>query len=254
MNLEKLKDYNYWVGQSPKEILNAVRQIKGGWEVIFPNKLPLWAHRVRNFFNREPKSLIRLGESQSKVFIRRIEAKRPPKQIPEKYALSDDVYKDAQNWIWYQMNEGGGIYHYGADPLIPEVEAGVRELGAKLGIPLPIFKLVAPDGTGGSRETILRNPHGLSVAVKKDNFLAYVSHLIVTDSWYQGSYNYSETITVGYDAHVLRDVVPHKENPFNNIYVNPPDRHSSLSERVFPEKANRDSNPLAKQINTSDLF
>jgi hypothetical protein len=254
MNLEKLKDYNYWVGQSPKEILNAVRQIKGGWEVVFPNKLPLWAHRVRNFFNREPKSFLRLEESQGKVFIRRIEAKRPPKQIPEKYALSDDVYKDAQNWVWYQMNEGGGIYHWGADPLFPRVEAAVQELKTWLRKPPPIFKFIAPDGTGGSRETILRNPHNLYTVVKKNNFLAYVANLIVTDDWEQGSYNYSETIVAGYDAHEKRDVIPHKENPFNNIYVNPPNRHSPLSERVFPEKANRDSNPLAKQINTSDLF
>ncbi len=47
MNLEKLRDYNNWVGKSPKEILDAVRKVEGGWVTVFPDKLPLWEHRVR---------------------------------------------------------------------------------------------------------------------------------------------------------------------------------------------------------------
>jgi hypothetical protein len=96
MNLEQLKDYNRWIGKSPMEILNAVRQINGGWETVFPNKLPLWAHRIRNYFNREPKSLLRLNESKAEPYLQRIITKRPPDKIAEKYALTDDVYRDAK--------------------------------------------------------------------------------------------------------------------------------------------------------------
>jgi hypothetical protein len=128
------------------------------------------------------------------------------------------------------------------------VEAVVQEGWAVLGKPAPIFKLIAPDGTGGSREAIFRNPHQIFTVVKKVNFLADVTHLTVTDPWYGGSYNYSETVKVGYSAHERRDVVPHNENPFNGIYINPPSRHSLLVDRVFPERGKGDSLPLAKQV------
>lgn len=251
MNSEKLRDYNNWIGKSPKEILNALRQVQGGWAEVFPDKLPLWAHRVRNFFNREPKSLLRLDDSQSEIFIRRIETKRPPETIAEKYALSDDVYKDAQNWVWYQMNEGGTIYHWGADPEYPKRDAVFQELKEKLGIPAPVFKLIAPDGTGGSRETILQNIHRIFVVVKKEKFLAYVAHMTIKDPWHRGSYNYSETVVAGISAHNMRDVEPHnKYASIPNVYINPPDPYpfSLLLERVFPETVNNEPTPLAKQV------
>jgi hypothetical protein len=250
MNLEQLRDYNNWVGKSPKEVLDAVRKVEGGWVTVFPDKLPLWAHRVRNFFNREPKSLLRLDDLQATPYLRRIEAKRYPETIPEKYALSDDVYKDAQNWVWYQMNEGGTIYHWGSDPRISKVEAPYQEIKEKVGIPVPVFKLVAPDGTGGSRETVLRNIHRIFVVVKKANFLAYVAHMTLKDPWLRGSYNYSETVSAGFSAHEMRDVAPHSKYSFPDVYINPPDPYpfSLLSERVFPEKVNNERNPLAKQV------
>jgi hypothetical protein len=254
MDLKMLQDYSNWVGKTPKEILEAVKQV-GGWASVFPDKLPIWAHRVRNYFNREPRSLERLDAASTKRLMTRLEYSLPTKSsftgyFAEKYALTGDVYKDAQGWVWYQMNEGGTIYHWGSHPgkYTAPLESGYQEVKEKLGIPVPIFKLVAPDGTGGSRETILRNPHKIFTAVKKEKFLAYVGHLIITDYWDQGSYNYSETVKAGYPAHVMRDVDPHNKYPFPNVYANPTDRFSSIAQRVFPEKINGENNPLAKQI------
>lgn len=249
MDLEQLKNYNNWVGRSPKEVLDSVRQV-GGWAKVFPDKLPVWAHRVRNFFNREPKSLLRLSGSQAEVHLKRIVTERAPSAIAEKYALTDDVYRDAQNWLWYQMNEGGTIYHWGSAPKVTWIEAPYQELKEKLGIPAPVFKLVAPDGTGGSRETILRNIHQTFVAVNKENFLAYVAHMTIDDYHNRGSYNYSETVKAGIDAHRLRDVAPHEKYDFPNVYINPPAPYpfSPLSERVFPERVNNEPNPLALQV------
>lgn len=252
MDLKMLQDYNNWVGKSAKEIRDAVMQV-GGWVNVFPDKLPLWAHRIRNYFNREPKSLMRLNAAHTKRLLNQVESRRPSNSgwmdsIAEKYALSDDVYKDAQQWVWYQMNEGGTIYHWGSEPRFPKIEGPFQEVKEKLGIPVPVFKLIAPDGTGGSRETILRNTTGRFNAVKKENFLAYVGHLVNTDYWHQGSYNYSETVKAGYSAHKLRDVEPHEKYPFPNVYINPPDRFSPLSQRIFPATVNNEPNPLAKQI------
>lgn len=252
MNLEELKKYDKWVGKTAKEIRDAAMQV-GGWANVFPESLPLWAHRVRNFFNREPKSLMRLDAARSKRLITRIEYGLPTKTtmsgyFAEKYALSNDVYKDAGNWVWYQMNEGGTIYHWGSDPWWAPGESVFQEVKEKLGIPVPIFKLIAPDGTGGSRETILRNPYRIFTAVKKENFLAYVGHLVVTNYWHQGSYNYAETVKAGFSAHKRLDVSPHEKYPYPSVYVNPPDRFSTLSQRIFPEKAPNETNLLAKQI------
>lgn len=252
MDLKALQDYNNWIGKSPKEIIEAVKQV-GGWVNIFPDKLPLWAHRIRNYFNREPRSLERLDATRTKALMKRSEYGLPVKSsvsgyFAEKYALTGDVYKDAQGWVWYQMNEGGTIYHWGSHPRVAPVESIYQEIKEKIGIPAPVFKLVTPDGTGGSRETIMRNPNKWFTVVKKEKFLAYVAHLVITDYWNQGSYNYSETVKAGYSAHKLRDVEPHEKYPFPNVYVNPDDRFSSIAARVFPEKAAGEPTPLAQQI------
>lgn len=42
MDLKMLQDYNNWVGKSPTEILNALKNV-GGWKKVFPDKLPMWA-------------------------------------------------------------------------------------------------------------------------------------------------------------------------------------------------------------------
>src|SRR5262245_10441255 len=123
MNLKELQDYNRWIGVSAKEILDSVRQLKGGWAEVFPDTMPVWAHRIRNYFNREPANLWRFDESESSYYIGKVHRKRPPQGVREKWALKGPVYKDDENWIWYQMAEGGGIYHWGAEPIVTEVEA-----------------------------------------------------------------------------------------------------------------------------------
>lgn len=251
MNEIQLRDYHNWVGKSAKEILYAVRNV-GGWVNVFPDKLPLWAHRIRNYFNKEPKSLIRFDAKSTERLLKQSYARLPGNSvwdyIPEEYALSDDVYKDAEHWVWYQMNEGGTIYHWGSDPLWAPPESFYQEVKGKLGIPAPVFKLIAPDGTGGSRETLLRNMHKIFTVVKQVNFLAYIGHLTIKDYWNQGSYNYSETVRAGYSAHKMRDVTPHTKYKFPNVYINPPDRFSPLAERIFPESAPNETKSLALQV------
>lgn len=295
MDLNALRDYRNWIGKSAEEILVAVKTV-GGWPAVFPNSVPIWAHRVRNFFNQEPISLTRYDADFSREFLARVqeglnaldrakktkwlkkhplfgslpEIKKMPEPPPgtpdlstgddigETLALSDYVYKDQANHIWYQMSPGGTIYHWGKDPIVPAVEA-FGQLGQQAVI--PIFKLVSPDGTGGSSETIIRNLQnqhlkmmGFSfkagrLSIGEVNRLEHVAHLIVTDPWHQGSYNYSETVDVGLAAHETRDVKPHAKYPYSGVYVNPPNRFLPLASRRFPEKgADNERNPLAKQV------
>ena len=62
------------------------------------------------------------------------------------------MYKDESNHTWFQMSSGATIYHWGRDPVVPAVEA-LWQLGKQAVV--PIFKLVSPDQTGGSSETII---------------------------------------------------------------------------------------------------
>src|SRR5262249_51982488 len=74
-----------------------------------------------------------------------------------KRALTGDVYFDEEVEVWYQMSPGGTIYHWGAEVKIEWLEAAyTQEVRGQTGI--PVFKLVCPDGTGGSKETIISNP------------------------------------------------------------------------------------------------
>jgi hypothetical protein len=261
MNKEMLKNYDEWLKRSPAEIIVAVKAA-GGWKAVFPEKLPLWAHRVRNFFNYEPLYLKRLNKAESNVFLDKLPKNfsifQSKDKIIQAFALSGDVYRDQFNKIWYQMSPGATIYHYGSDPKSPELDAaGVTLKGQKF---TPIFKLISPDGTGGSCETIIRNPQidkwwsGAipTTAIGNSNIGAVgsietISHRIVEHPWYQGSYNYSETVVVGNDLHEKNDVEPHKKNKFMGVYVNPLDRSELLSLRKFP-KIDATGKLLANQV------
>ena len=51
----QLTDYANWIGKSPVEVRKAVIE-RGGWSDVLPDKqpFPLWASRVRNYFNNRP--------------------------------------------------------------------------------------------------------------------------------------------------------------------------------------------------------
>jgi hypothetical protein len=182
------------------------------------------------------------------------EADLPPipswtEKIQTEHALSGDVYLDEFDHVWFQMTPGGAIYHYGAAPRAPTLEALWAASGGQQYC--PVFKLVSPDGTGGSRECILDNPThivrgtptGGSQIGRVDEW-EEVSGRLITELKYQSTYNYSETMVKGPAAHNLRDVKPH--NPDPNFYVNPA-KESPLGIRRFPENDN-DNKPLADQV------
>src|SRR5256885_16265479 len=55
--LSELQDSREWVNQNAEDILKSVQKIDGGWGTIFPKGVPMWLHKVRNYFNVEPKTL-----------------------------------------------------------------------------------------------------------------------------------------------------------------------------------------------------
>jgi hypothetical protein len=296
MDLKELRKYANWLSHTPADVIKSVKNV-GGWTVVFPNSLPLWAHRVRNYFNEEPISLTRLDAVSTRKHLAGIEAgldtlddhkyrkwlkehpmfgqlpdvkklPDPPPHTPEggildniaeDNALSGEVYSDHVSKIWYQMAAGGTIYHWGSDPVWSGFEA-VRQNVRGQAI-TPIFKLVSPDGTGGSHETIIENLRTETIRVLGKTFKIGrisigavnkshpVSNLVNTNVWHQGSYNYSETTVVGLLNHERRDVDTHKKHAsISNVYVNPPNRFLTLAQRAFPEKAPGEQVPLADQI------
>jgi hypothetical protein len=176
--------------------------------------------------------------------------------IAENNALTGDVYLDQSRHVWFQMSPGATIYHWGKDPRVPLIEAPWQSVKGGQQV-VPVFKLVSPDDTGGSRECCIENPPvvpfkvmGNVYKIGKSNIgavneLVNVANRIVTKPKYQGSYNYSETVVKGLASHEMRDVKPHSGR--SGFYVDPPDRWSLLSNRVFPEKDNEDK-PLADQV------
>jgi hypothetical protein len=284
MDLKALQDYTNWVGRTSEEVLYSVKT-EGGWAKVFPGKLPKWAHRVRNYFNVEPMHLTRLNKDLTRKHMAKISSdldtlqrasvrkgwksmgfrglpEAPPgtpdpsffDRVAEDNALYRYVYEDELGNIWYQMDSGGTIYHYGGDPWWPTGEGIYKYLDGQADT--PVFKLVAPDDTGGSMETIIKNIQnrwaGIRMtgrwSIEEPGKTKHVAGLIITNSWHQGSYNYSETVIRGIAAHRKRDVSPHEKYTNKGIYVNPPDRFMHTSERLFPEKADGENEPLASQI------
>ena len=167
--------------------------------------------------------------------------------------------------VWFQMSPGGAIYHFGekkiGNPTLRAFEAN-RDGQERA----PVFKLICPDGTGGSREVCLTNPfvvpslmgawNGTSYAYKTmvghksigavGEEVYVMTNRIVKDSVAQGSYNYAETIVKGYPAHVRYDVDTDPMEP--GYYVEPPDlfEYSDLWTRRFPPN-DPQGKPLADQ-------
>lgn len=183
-------------------------------------------------------------------------------QIGTALALSGDVYEDELGRsIWFQMTPGGGIYHFGEKIRSPNLRAiGATHAGQELA---PVFKLVCPDGTGGSRECCIKNPFDVARTIKTKidgefttmmghstigalNEVVNVANRIVKDSVSQGSYNYAETTVKGLPAHQRLDVIT---DPMQQgYYVEPPNlfQLSELYMRRFPEN-DGEGKPLANQ-------
>jgi hypothetical protein len=297
MNLAQLRQYQYWIGRTPHEIFFAAK-MNGGWKNVFPASVPVWASKVRNYFNVLPTTLKRLPEKNARALLDRpkflpflVGAKatywanrtyqdyrpkpwgydpppfKPHPQAPAKIpdhimkmsdkdaialerALSGDVYLDNLNRPWFQMAAGSTIYHWGDHPDSPTAEAIYQDVIMSQD-DTPVFKLICPDDNGGSNEVIIFNAeikdgpyNNRSKIIGEVNQPINVKAAIETDPILQGSYNYSETVTMGLAEHAKRDVKPHVHSYF--FYVNPPDPFSPLALRKFPD-VDRERKPLVGQ-------
>jgi hypothetical protein len=240
MSPEKLRDYRNWYDLNAAQVLKAVQDIKGGWATVFNKGIPCWASRLRNFFNVTPDCLMRFDWQRERAIYDKRLINRGLKAW---HALHGAVYKDKQNREWLQMSTVAGVYHY-------EGEVNKRKVAGAYVRPqamMPIFKLVSPDGTGGSRELILTNPKGRLIGDGTVVDVLHWKHIrnrVVLHETYAGSYNYAETITLGFSAHEKADVETHRE--WLGFYINP-DPDSALEKRWFPERDGRGA-LLADQV------
>jgi len=186
-------------------------------------------------------------------------------KIGTAWALSGDVYEDVHGRsIWYQMSPGGAIYHTGELIWDPQKQAVLATLLGQEHS--PVFKLVCPDGTGGSREVCIKNPFVIPDKVQSRNGAKYTKmvgtttigavgdmvsvskRMLVTDSVTQGSYNYAETTEKGLPEHERLDVRTDPMKP--GYYVEPPDlfemQFIELNDRRFPRN-DPEGQPLAAQ-------
>ena len=258
----QLRSYKNWIGKNPEFVLqSAIRA--GGWTKVFPAatfdvKYFLWAHRVRNFFNQVPSVLFRVGPDSSvwrwasrfftsqelelgKTFLAVMTTPSlgdVQSRVKESVALDwRFVYRDPYGRHWIQMAPGGTGYHWNSNGKAhPTAQTAIwaSAIGQQN---IPVFKLVSPDGSGGSYEVIIRN-NGKVTLCDYDEWFQVLDHKLVTNIEHFGSYNYSETGVVGDAEHVRRDVDPHNEDPLGYIFPTPG--------QVFP--ATYKGSPIAKEL------
>ena len=237
LSLSQLQSYDNWIDQTAETVLRSAIAA-GGWKRVFPKTLskgkslrikpfPDWASRVRNYFNVTPSKLKQLSLLDG--------AKAWRAKDLGSTGFTSIVYIDDMGQYWFQMQAIAAIYHY---------KGTVKDWGwwkfsesLTLGQEdTPIFKLVSPDDSGGSRELCVHNfntnvkgAKGKSTIGPIDKWVK-IQTKVVLDTIYRGSYNYSETGIVGYFEHKYRDVEPHKEDYW---YYKNPSMYSVLSQRVF---------------------
>ena len=66
LHITNVQDYHNWIDLSPATILNFVKN-NGGWVKAFPRskEFPVWASRLRNYFNVTPTRLTRLDVARA---------------------------------------------------------------------------------------------------------------------------------------------------------------------------------------------
>ena len=96
----EIPDSTNWVLNNAEDILKSVLKA-GGWAKVFPKKIPPWLHKIRNYFNVEPKCLRLVDSSVTAHWMQEIRShgqmdKFPitPGRIATRFSLSDDVYFD----------------------------------------------------------------------------------------------------------------------------------------------------------------
>ena len=240
----ELQDSSEWVDQNAQDILDSVKNA-GGWAKVFPKGVPNWLHKIRNYFNLEPKTLRLVDKQPTDHAMREIRSHGQIGGLITQFALTGDVYFDEDAETWYQMGAGGTIYHWGGGVTWEPADAfSTQFLRGQARI--PIFKLICPDGTGGSKETIISNPkvhvvrvvaaQGVmnerqgSTTIGAKNRAVLVLDRVETKMKYQGSYNFAETSVVGLEKHKKNDVEPHHKDA---QYIDPPDRFEPLKDRFF---------------------
>jgi hypothetical protein len=236
LSIEQLQSYDNWVGRSPQEIRGSVLHHKG-WAKVFPRSrpFPLWASRVRNYFNETPTQLklLRVGERSRAKSREKIDLGSLLKQggLIAVFAFSGDVYKDEAGRFWFEMSTIGTPYHYKGRGASDATWYKTWEAFVSRQKSTPVFKLTSPDRTGGSLELCVHNwqHHGGKSEVGPEGKLVNIRTKVVINEIYKGSYNYSETGIVGLDEHEFRDVEPHREE--YGFYVDPPPK---MSARRFP--------------------
>jgi hypothetical protein len=128
------------------------------------------------------------------------------------------------------MTPAGTVYHVGDGHPSDEEQRDAFLYGKHEDFP---FKLVSPDGTGGSSEIIIRNPNRKKHPIDKYNVWVSIANNLDFNEVTRGSYNYAETVIRGFTAHENMDVKPHER--MTKGYINPP-FFSPLGARYFPEK------------------
>ena len=72
MKFDDLQKYERWINQTPHQVFFAAKTY-GGWKTLFPasKPFPVWASKVRNYFNVLPTTLKRLPETNAKALLDR---------------------------------------------------------------------------------------------------------------------------------------------------------------------------------------
>jgi hypothetical protein len=245
---QELSEFKYWIDRSAQSILDEVATLPKGWGSVFPRdeKFPLWASKIRNYFNLIPKTLklqprgsnlahnvnriSRVIPHSSTGFLQHI-ATLSKNQIIAERTFSGDYYRDNNNLLWFQMSPGSTVYHYKHFFGNTSTAIANDALGQDS---IPVFKLVQPDiSKCGSSEIILRNriPRKERLQWHNDVNPYETKPDLVTDVVLQGSYNYQDAAVVGKKAHEWADENSHRSN--RGFYMNPPNPFSPLSQRFF---------------------
>ena len=148
LSRDELSQIGNWSGLSPADVLQSVH-LAGGWECVFPLQIPKAIHLIRNYFNEYPREFSRCTKEEAESLIKNLERSG----LQSNLALTSDwwfsdatVFKDRFSRLWFQMAPIAGAYHKGdGKPDLADIAMGAFASQSE-----SPYKLISPDGTGGS--------------------------------------------------------------------------------------------------------
>jgi len=142
LNINDLRVYDKWIGQTAMDVYYSVIAVNG-WQNVFQGPLPRWASRVRQYFNLTPMTLKLLDHEESSGYLEKAQTALPASARAK--ARRNEMQSRGMGISFYAP---GSSTTPGTPLVKPDPNAPIETLGGKIGTMMALSGDVYEDTLG----------------------------------------------------------------------------------------------------------